>query len=325
LEEKAYFLHRLKILDFRPNRIFLEQTKTEKEERKETQERAKMYLMLSYFGSGVLSYSGIGPFTNRTLGYRHLNNAVLFNEFLSKYHMTEDGLVIWRDYYVNNARTSKHIRDFLPDPVYGIKIRILEERLNETITSISYEYALPGFTISEILRDRHHAEFSRSTITRSRIQEALDSLLDNGIMECLVMFEDEMRYKIRNPIVSDRARRAITECWDLHDEILSVICESCKKSDITKAEKNWLGFFYGNEPNCPIEQWLQELRHDRDKMRRYKSKQHLEKEKEKLMSSIQEKFERLIKSLDGAGTYKIFVDKILEYIYPHFMRSASRQ
>lgn len=182
LTEKANFLNRLKILHIgEPNKIFSGQSRGRgKEEiryfstnQKDSELKIKIYMMLSYFGSGIYSMSGSKPsFSLVSLGFRYLSNEVQFNEFLTKYRLNQGALKIMRDFSEKGERglNSKHITEFLPDPVYGIMIRITKEG-----NFISYEYALPGFALSEILEHGTIVGeflYLRDRIKRSEIQSA---------------------------------------------------------------------------------------------------------------------------------------------------------
>jgi hypothetical protein len=68
-----------------------------------------------------------------------------FDDLLSRYNISEDDLRIYREYDSGNKAPPRHIKEFLPDPVYLIEIRVIEE----SIGKIYYDYFLPGFSIVE--------------------------------------------------------------------------------------------------------------------------------------------------------------------------------
>lgn len=90
LSYKAYFLHRLKILDFsRPGRTFLEFTMPEEEN--DIEKRLKMYLILSYYARSNYFY--------------RLRSREQFEEFLSRYQLCEKDLRIYKEYDMVNRIT----------------------------------------------------------------------------------------------------------------------------------------------------------------------------------------------------------------------------
>lgn len=276
--------------------------------------------------AGYILFPGLDPFFSPVaLGFRYLSNEEQFNEFLTKYHLNEGALKIMRDSSQkgDNGRDSKHITEFLPDPVYGIIIRITKEG-----DFLSYEYVLPGFSLSEIwennrIYSRIVEEFMYllDRIKRSEIQEALDFLVENHVMQPIGMFEGEMRYKLR----PDRAHFMISMCWMLQDKIIGVICSECTIRDPTKEVRKWLGFFYGSGPEGAIVQWMRE---DHDRPKRNRSKQviklnEIEKENRYLRKQIPN-IRKIFESIESSGKVGpdgYFVEVILEYIYPQFMRA----
>lgn len=131
-------------------------------------------------------------------------------------------------------------------------------------------------------------------------------------MQRVGMFEGEMRYKLR----PDCAHFMISMCWWLQDEILGVICSACTIRDPKKGVRKWLGFFYGSGPEGAIVQWLSS-----DSPKRNRSKQIIElNEIENRIAKIRKKFE-FIESSREVGPDRYFVEVILEYIYPQFMRA----
>ncbi len=320
LTEKAHFLHALKILDPNPpNRIFLEpenEKEKERNRRTELENSAKMHLMISLYGSRMLSYNGLGSIIG--LGVRRLNSETQFQEFLSRYNLNIDSLRKRREYDVPYKDGRKHIKEFSSDSVHGIGIRIVEESLGDT-HSVSYEYAPPGFCISEILKDTEASEFRFLPFDRSVIQNEIRLLLDNGIVvEHNGVFDGEKRYNLDRYMRTD-----IDKCWELYYEIFDVVTQMCKTRNPTKEEKRWFGFFYGSEPNGPLERYLQDLRRDRHKVKR--SKKYLKTHDiETLMFFAHKKFKKLIESLDPGTRYTFFIEKMLEFIYPFFMRNSFR-
>jgi hypothetical protein len=81
-----------------------------------------------------------------------------------------------------------------------------------------------------------------------------------------------------------------------------------------KEEKKWLEFFYGN-----VEGWLQDLRHNRSNKRKKRDAViHITKS----MPGIHKDFEDLNLSLYRNQKNRFFIEKLLEYTYPVFMRKS---
>ena len=104
---------------------------------------------------------------------------------------------------------------------------------------------------------------------------------------------------------------------DLNDDLLFVMLEIFDyHRSPKKAEKKWLEFFYGN-----IEDSLRDFRHDRStkKGKKRKSIRNIRQS----MPRIHDNFESIIDSQNSLQNmkYRILVQKLLEYIYPAFMRS----
>ena len=132
LQDKAYFLHRLKILEFKPpGQTFLDRTDSKEEEK-----RLKMHFILSYYGNWK--------------GFYRLQSSEQFAGFLSRQNISESALRIRREYDIDDQGPRRHIKEFITDPLDSIEIRIVEEKLRGTIDKISYEYFLPGFNIVEV-------------------------------------------------------------------------------------------------------------------------------------------------------------------------------
>ncbi|MGB7956680.1 MAG: hypothetical protein WCF23_22135 [Candidatus Nitrosopolaris sp.] len=98
---------------------------------------------------------------------------------------------------------ARHIKQFLPDPSYGIEIRIVEEKIEETICKTSYRYFLPGFSITDILQAvvKNELQFYYLEFTPSDLQEQIDILLSEGLMERVGEFDHEIRYRFSDPFI----------------------------------------------------------------------------------------------------------------------------
>jgi len=297
LRDKAYFLHRLKILEFnRTGQTFLDRL-----ESNEVEKRLKMHFILSYYGS----WRGV---------YR-LRSREQFQDFLSRHNIVENDLRVYREYDSENKVPARHIKEFLPDSVYGIEIRILEEKFEETIGRIFYDYFLPGFSIVDILKGvgKHRLEFHYLDPTRLDLQEEIDILLNDGLLDQIGEVDNEIRYRF-----PQRLHSVLAECWKLNDDVFSImkaIFEYLRSPK--KEEKKWLEFFYGN-----VEDWLRDLRHNRSTKKGKKKKEILNIRQS--MPQIHDNFENLIDSQNSLPTikYRLFVQKLLEYIYPAFMRRS---
>lgn len=180
LQQKAYFLNRLKILEFnRPNKTFLDPS----EEEKEVEKGLKMLFIVSYYRHSKCVY--------------HLHSRKQFEDFLSSHQLRENDLRLFTEYDVDKQGL-RHIKQFSPDPFYGIEIRIVEEKLKDAIGKISYKYSVPGFSISEILKavERNRLEFYYLLpIPRSDLQEETDMLVAQGLLEKIGELDNEMRYR----------------------------------------------------------------------------------------------------------------------------------
>ncbi len=304
LTDKAYFLHRLKILEFnRPNKTFLEPM-----ESKEVEKRLKMLFIVSYYGQSKCFYP--------------LQNREQFEDFLSSHGLHENDLRVFRESDIENKGSTTHFKHFFPDPVHGIEIRIVEET-----GKISYGYFLPGFNTVEIMEaaqkrrfsvleimkiaQKRRLEFHYVDFTRSDLQQEIDMLMSQGLLERIGEIDNEMRYRFPT-----RLQLVLGECMGLSDDVFSImkaIFEYLRSPK--KEEKKWLEFFYGN-----IEDWLRDLRHNRSTKKGKKKKEILNIRQS--MPRIHDNFENLINSQNSLPTikYRLFVQKLLEYTYPAFMR-----
>jgi hypothetical protein len=292
LSDKAYFLHRLKILEFnRPNKTFLDPS----EEEKEVEKGLKMLFIVSYYGHSKCVY--------------HLHSRKQFEDFLSSHQLRENDLKLFTEYDVDK-KGLRHIKQFSPDPFYGIEIRIVEEKLKDAIGKISFKYSIPGFSLSDILKavERNRLEFYHLLpIPRPDPQEEIDMPLAECLLERMREFDNEMRYWFSDQFVLGKFRV-------LYDNLFKVMGDIWQYLRSPKQEeKKWFEFFYGN-----AEGWLQDLRHNRSSNKR-KNRDAIIHITES-MSEIHKDFENLI---DGHKNqkYTFFIDKLLEYIYPVFMRN----
>jgi hypothetical protein len=242
LQQKAYFLDRLKILEFnRPNKTFLDPLESE-----EVDMRLKMLFIVSYYGPSKCFYP--------------LQNREQFEDFLSRYGLHENDLRVLREYDIEKKGSTTHFKHFFSDPVYGIEIRIVEET-----GKISYGSFLPGFNIVEIWKavERRRLEFYHVDFTRSDLQQEIDMLMSQGLLERIGELDNEMRYRFPGSL-----QLVLGQCMTLNDELLSVMLEKFEYlRSPNKAEKKWLEFFYGN-----IEDSLRDLRHNRSSKRGKKRK-----------------------------------------------------
>jgi hypothetical protein len=301
LTEKAYFLQRHKILEFnRPNRTFLDPVESE-----EVEKQLKMLFIVSYYGHPKCYY----PQQSRQQ----------FEEFLSRQNLREIDLRLFREYDTENRGSCRHIKEFFPvhSRVHGIEIRIVEEKTNETTSKISYGYFLPGFGVVDIIKalDRRSMEFYyvRERATRLDLQEEIDMLVAQGLLEKIGELDNEMRYRF-----PERLQLVLGQCMDLNDELLSVMLEIFDYlRSPKKAEKKWLEFFYGN-----IEDSLRDFRHNRSS--KEGKKRNSIRDIKQSMLRIHGNFENLIDSQNSLENikYRLFVQNLLEYIYPAFMRKS---
>lgn len=295
LTYKAKYLYQLKILELnRPNNTFLEAQNPELEQ------RLKMCFILSFHARKNSSW------------YR-LQSKEQFEEFLLKYNLRLNDLQIWEEKDIESVKTHRDVKAFSPDPVYGITIRIVEETSRDHI-NMTYYYSLPGFSVPEVIDRKDQLEFRYVVLSRSLVQAEIDLWLENGLLAKIGVYDSEVRYRF-----CDRQfQMALSGCWDFFEDLwgflLFKICRYIRNPK--NEEKRWLEFFFGRECNGPIEQTLQDLRHNRKTHRRKK------KEIDNIRSSIpliHQEFEELTDSLATTkGQY--LIHKLLEYIYPDFMR-----
>ena len=298
LTYKAKYLYRLKILEFnRPNNTFLEAQDPELEQ------RLKTCFILSFHASKISSW------------YR-LQSKEQFEEFLLKYNLHLNDLRIWEEKDIKSGETHRHVKNlFSPDPLDGIRIRIVEESSRDHI-NMTYNYSLPGFSVPEVIDRKDQLEFRYFPLTRSLVQAEIDLWLDNGLLEKIRVYDNEVRYRY----CDRRFQLALSDCWDFFEDLWGfLLFEICRyRRNPKNEEKRWLEFFFGRECNGPIEQTLQDLRHNRKTYRRKK------KEIDNIKSSIpliHKEFEELTDSLATTkGQY--LIHKLLEYIYPPFMRQS---
>jgi hypothetical protein len=290
LQQKAYFLDRLKILEFnRPNKTFLDPFESQ-----EVEKRLKMLFIVSYYSPSRWFYP--------------LQNRGQFQEFLSRYNLKEIDLKVSREYDLEKKGSATHFKHFFPDRVHDIEIRIVEQT-----GKISYGYFLPGFNMVEIWKDveRRRLEFYYVDFARSDLQQEIDMLMSQGLLERIGEIDNEMRYRF-----PQRLQLVLAECWKLNDDLFGVmmrIFEYLRSPN--KAEKKWLEFFYGN-----IEDLLRDLRHNRGS-KKGKKRNSVRNIKQSMLR-IFDDFENLIDSQNLLANLKhrLFVQKLLEYIYPAFMR-----
>lgn len=67
-----------------------------------------------------------------------------FEDFLSKHGLRIDDLEISRD---QDLKTT-HVKEFLPDPVYGIKIKIVDVKVGQSSGKTTYVALVPGWSRS---------------------------------------------------------------------------------------------------------------------------------------------------------------------------------
>ena len=293
LTYKATYLHRLKILELdRPNNKFLEAHDSELEQ------RLKMCFILSYYASQISSKS------------YHLQSKEQLEEFLLKYNLRLNDMQVWEEKGIENVETHRHVKNFdekIPDPLCGIRVRIVEVRKDHINKTYIFCY-LPGFSIPEILEGKDLFEFWYFPLTRSSVQAEIDLWLANGLLKKIGVYDNEVRYTY-----CDRSfQSALSDCWEFLDHLTNVVLEICKyRRNPKKEEKRWLEFFYGSG-------FLQEYRHNRSSYRRQK------KQIENIRSSmplIHEEFEELTDSLTTKKE-RYLNHKLLEYIYPPFLRHS---
>jgi hypothetical protein len=298
LTHKARYLYQLKILELdRPNNKFLEAQDPELEQ------RLKMCLILSYYGSLIFST------------YRLQSNEQL-EDFLLKYNLRLDDMRIWEEKKdIENGETHRHVKEFeqkIRDPLSGIRIRIVEVRKDNVNKTYIY-CSLPGFSIPEILDRKDLSEFCYFPLTRSLVQAEIDLWLANGLLEKIGVYDNEVRYRY-----CERSfQLALSDCWEIFDDLMTVHYDICKyRRNPKKEEKRWLEFFYGS--GISLDSALQEIRHNRRLYRR--QKKQIENIRS-LMPLIHEEFEELTDPLTTRnGQY--LIHKLLEYIYPPFMRHS---
>jgi len=90
-----------------------------------------MYLILSCYGQ------------SRCYFY-HLQSREHFEDFLFRHQLCKNDLRLFSEYDIEIKGSPKHVKEFFS--VYGIEIRIVEEKLKNTIAKISYQYSVPGFS-----------------------------------------------------------------------------------------------------------------------------------------------------------------------------------
>jgi hypothetical protein len=298
LTPKTKYLFRFKILEFtRPNNIFLESHEAELEQ------RLKMCFILSYYASQISSKS------------YHLQSKEQLEEFLLKYNLRLDDMQVWEEKGSENVETHRHVKNFdekISDPLCGIRVRIVEVRKDHINKTYIFCY-LPGFSIPEILDRKDLSEFRYFPLTRSVVQAEIDLWLDNGLLGKIGVYDNEVRYRY-----CDRQfQLALSDCWEIFDDLMAVHYDICKyRRNPKKEEKRWLEFFYGS--GISLDSALQEIRHNRRLYRRQKKQI---KNIKLLMPLIHEEFEELTGSLTTRkGQY--LIHKLLEYIYPPFMRHS---
>lgn len=296
MQDKAYFLHRLKILEFNPpGQTFLDRTDS-----KDVEKRSKMHFILSYYGNWQ--------------GFYRLQSREQFEGFLSRQNTSENALRIRREYDIDDQGSPRHIKEFITDLVDSIEIRIVEERLRGTIGKISYEYFLPGFNIVEVWK-AVGKEFYYLDFTRSEIQGEINILLSQGVLIQIGEVDSEIRYRF-----PEQLHLVLRKCWKLNDDLFFVMMRIFEYLRSPKdSEKKWLQFFYGG----PIEQLLRDYRHDRSS-KKAKEKEAVRNTFRESMPRIHKNFENLTDSRNSLTNikYRLFVEKLLEYIYPAFMRRS---
>lgn len=298
LTQKTYRLKRLKILEFRRS----DQTAlpTESEE----QRRLKVYFILLWYA-------------NRSSRWNKLETNEQFEHFLSKYHLSIKDLELFSEYDLNNKFFNGHIKEFRPDPVYGITIRIWQ---HISSGKVSHSYLLPGFSIPEIISDNYNrTEFWYVNPTRTELKNAVDAFLNEGMLERINEFDGEMRYKFPDYGLRD----LMSQCKDLQDEVYSIILGICEYiREPNGEEKKWLETFYGasSRVSSVVDEHLLELRHDRRNYKRqYQSKISSIKQ---LMANTHTSFENFMDSDANIIKKYVVVGKLLEYIYPPYMRRS---
>jgi hypothetical protein len=306
LSDNAYLLHRLKILEFtRPGRTFLDGTEDEtNKEEKQVEHRLKMLYIVSYYGHPNYFYP--------------LDGRQQFEEFLSRHNIREIDLK-GREYDIDNKGARTHIKEYRPDPVYGIRTRIVEEI---PTGKISYCYFLPGFNVVDIMNavKKRGQEFYYVNFARSDLQEAIDMMMTEGLLERIGELDNEIRYRF-----PERLQSFLRQCRELNDDLFSLMMTVFEyvRSPI-KAEKKWLEFFHGSQSNSRIEQRLRDFRHNRRFIKRRNKKiradirQNMSRFLDDLDHIIND-YDHYARNSDSNIKYRLFVQKLLEYVYPEFM------
>ena len=296
MQDKAYFLHRLKILEFNPpGQTFLDRTDS-----KEVEKRLKMHFILSYYGNWKCFY--------------RLKSWEQFEGFLSRQNISENALRIRREYDIDDQGPPRHIKEYIPDPVDSIEILIVEEKIRGTIGKISYDYFLPGFNIVEVWK-AVDKEFHYLDFMRSHLQGEINILLSQGVLIQIGEVDSEIRYRF-----PEQLYLVLRKCWELNDDLFFVMMRIFEYLRSPKdSEKKWLQFFYGS----PVEPLLRDYRHDRSS-KKAKEKEAVRNAIRQSMPRIHDNFENLTDSRNSLTNikYRLFVEKLLEYIYPAFRRRS---
>jgi hypothetical protein len=126
--------------------------------------------------------------------------------------------------------------------------------------------------------------------------------------------DTEMRYRFPS-----RLQLVLGQCSELNDDLFSVMIRIfANLRSPTIAEKRWLDF-YGRQTNGPVEQWLRDLRHNRRFIKR--KNKNIISEIGRSTHKIHKNFVNIMGWLSNEK-YRYFIEKILEYIYPPFMRKS---
>lgn len=174
-----------------------------------------------------------------------------------------------------------------------------------------------GIWLVEVLKawERRHLEFYYLDFTRSDLREEIDILLSDGLLDRIGELDNEIRYRFPR-----RLQLVLGQCSELNDDLFSVMIRIfLYLRSPTLAEKKWLDFFYGHQTNGPVEQWLRDLRHNRRFIKR--KNKYIISEIGESMRKIHKNFVNIMHSLSNEK-YRYFIEKILEYIYPPFMRKS---
>jgi hypothetical protein len=133
-------------------------------------------------------------------------------------------------------------------------------------------------------------------------------LVTEGLVERIGEFENEPRYEFSKRHVLAN----IEELYDRINDIMSAIWVYYRSP--TEEEKSWSEFFLGY-----VDGWLQELRHNRSSKKRKKREAigHIVES----MLEINKDFEDLIYP-NMNQKFKFLMERLLEYIYPAFMRKS---